>query len=52
MKTHKFPFYDKDLEILDKSNVDNRIIFEAVDILSEIKNLRQELNLRKLDYKE
>jgi hypothetical protein len=31
MKRLKFPLYEKDYEILDKSKLQNRIILEAVD---------------------
>lgn len=38
-KTQKFGMYDKDYEVLDKSKMQNKVVFEAVDHLFRTKEL-------------
>jgi hypothetical protein len=49
-KQLNFPLYEKDYEILDKSQAHYRIVFDAVDHLEKTRELFKEIKLRRLEY--
>ncbi|CDW77003.1 UNKNOWN [Stylonychia lemnae] len=50
-KTQNYALYEKDYEIFDKSKMQHKIVFDAIDHLQATKQIQKELDSRKQDYK-